>query len=96
MDFATRSWGPWLRMVEDRRELLSGVVLRELMLDLSCIQYSCIVEWTNGSISAEVFVRRTISSILILLGATCHGDTRAQVEDLFLPVGRPIHNIVTK
>lgn len=84
MDFATRSWEPWLRKNEDRRLLQPGVVLRELMIDLSSIQYACILDWCSGSIGEEVFVRRSLSGILMLLGGACSGQARAEVEDAFL------------
>lgn len=83
MDFATRSWEPWLQMVEDRRELLPGVVLRELMIDLSSIQYACILDWCSGNISEDVFVRRSLSSILMLLGGACIGNAGEQAKEEF-------------
>lgn len=83
MDFATRSWEPWLKQVEDRRQLLPGVVLRELMVDLSSIQYACILDWCSGAIDADVFVRRSLSSILMLLGGASTGEAREQAQEAF-------------
>ncbi len=84
MDFATRSWEPWLKTKEDRRELLPGVVLRELMIDLSSIQYACILDWCSGAISDDVFLRRSLSSILLLLSGACTGEAREQAQQSFL------------
>ncbi len=83
MDFATRSWEPWLKKNEDRRQLMPGVVLRELMVDLSSIQYACILDWVSGAISEDVFVRRSLSSILMLLSGACSGEARDLVQDAF-------------
>lgn len=83
MDFATRSWEPWLKKNEDRRQLIPGVVLRELMIDLSSIQYACILDWCSGAISEDVFVRRSLSSILMLLSGACSGEARDQVQEAF-------------
>jgi len=71
IDLATRSWSDWLQKVEDERQIRQGVVLRELHVDLSSLQYACILDWCNGSLSDEVFLRRSISGILThLMGAT--------------------------
>jgi AcrR family transcriptional regulator len=82
-DFATRSWEPWLRIVEDRRELQPGVVLRELLLDLSSIQYAIILEWCNGTLTDEVFLRRSLSGILMLLNGACSGSAGEDVRAAF-------------
>ncbi len=83
LDLATRSWIDWLNIVEDRRELESGVVLRELLIDLSNLQYGRIQEWCSGLVDDDIFVRKSLSGILLLLmGATC-GKTRVQVQKTF-------------
>jgi len=83
LDLATRSWIDWLNIVEDRRELEPGVVLRELLIDLSNLQYGRIQEWCSGLVDDDIFVRKSLSGILLLLmGATC-GKTREQVQKTF-------------
>ena len=80
IDLATRFWVDWLRRIEDEREIRDGVVLRELLIDLSSLQYNCILEWCRGSVSEEVFLRRSISGVLILLIGATHGKARQELE----------------
>lgn len=84
IDLATRSWLGWLKVTEDRRELHPGVVVRELLADLSNVQYGRIHEWTAGGVDDDVFMRRSLSSILMLLmGATC-GTAHEEIKQAFV------------
>lgn len=84
IDLATRSWVAWLHKVEDQRELQPSVIVRELLNDLSNIQYACIQEWSSGSIDNELFVIRSLSSVLMLLMGACTGSALAQLQTAFL------------
>ncbi|AOR80563.1 TetR/AcrR family transcriptional regulator [Novosphingobium resinovorum] len=83
IDLATRSWLGWLKGVEDRRELHPGVVVRELLVDLSNVQYGRIHEWSAGGIDDDVFMRRSLSSILMLLMGATVGAAHEEVRQAF-------------
>lgn len=86
IDLATRSWLGWLKGVEDRRELHPGVVVRELLVDLSNVQYGRIHEWSTGGIDDEVFMRRSLSSVLLLLMGATVGDAHDEIRQAFTAV----------
>jgi AcrR family transcriptional regulator len=83
-DLSTRSWMEWLISVEDKREFKPGVVMRELLADLSNLQYATILDWSNQSTSDEIFLRRSLSGILTLLMGSCIGDTHEQLQKAFV------------
>lgn len=86
IDLATRSWIGWLRAVEDRRELHSGVVMRELLVDLSNIQYGRIHEWCTGGIDDGIFMRRSLSSVLLLLMGATRGPAHEEIKEAFAAI----------
>jgi len=86
IDLATRSWLGWLKGLEDRRELRPGVVVRELLVDLSNVQYGRIHEWSTGGIDDDVFMRRSLSSILLLLMGATLGDAHEEISQTFTAV----------
>ncbi len=78
--FATWSWSTWLGRVQALRQLEKGINLPDLLSDLSNIQYSRIHEWTIGMMDDREFVKKSLSSILVLLIGATRGAAREEAR----------------
>lgn len=78
--FATWSWSTWLNRIQALRQLEKGINLPDLLTDLSNIQYARIHEWTIGIMDDREFIKKSLSSILVLLVGATRGAAREEVR----------------